>query len=67
MKQLDISDTTIREITHIIFPVEHEHTKLAESAVEFFLNEMNYVTNPNVDMKSIRAFIGYLIKFKGYN
>lgn len=60
MIPLDISESNIREITHLVFPM-NEHSKLAHSAVEFFLQDND------VNLDHLARFINFLIKNKNYN
>lgn len=63
---LHIEDTTVQELSYILFP-KHKHTKLAKSAVEHFIDQYHRFGDARVDMTTLRNFIDYLIKEKGYN
>lgn len=63
---LHIEETTIRDMSVVVFG-KHQHTKLARSAIEFLTEEFHANVDAKIDLATLRQFVGYLIKEKGYN
>jgi len=61
-----IEPTTAADLARVLFP-SHSHSKLALSVAEFFLEEFTQNRDADVNLKTLRGFVEFLIKNKGYN
>lgn len=65
-EKLFIDEQAVEEMTRHIFP-KHHAKKLAKAAIEHFIEENHMNPDADVNMKTIKNFIYYLIDKKGYN
>lgn len=63
---IHIEPTTASDLARVLFP-SNAHSKLALSVAEFFLEENTYKGDADVDVKTLRGFVNFLITKKGYN
>lgn len=63
---LHIEESTVRDVTVALFG-KNQHTKLARSAVEYFLERYHRFGDARIDMTTLREFVEHLIREKGYN
>ncbi len=64
-KHLHIEENTYREMAEALFP-GNGHSKLARSGIEYLIREAQS-QYPTVDIATLRDFVSFLIKDKGYN
>ncbi len=63
---LHIEEATYRDMAEVLCP-KRGHTKLARSVVEFIVDETTLGNHPHADIATLRNFVEFLIKNKGYN
>lgn len=63
---LHIEEQTFRDMSTVFFP-KREHSKLARCGLDFIVQECSLGNHPHVDIPTLRNFIEFLIKSKGYN
>lgn len=72
---LHIEPTTVTDLTHVLFRHHgRQHTKLARSASEFFLERIHpvilkgeHLRDIQIDVRTLVEFVDYLISEKDYN
>jgi len=63
---IHIEYATATDLARVLFPT-HAHSKLSLSVAEFFLEENIHKSDADVDVKTLRGFVDFLITKKGYN
>lgn len=76
MNPIHLEPNTVKDLAAVISP-KYQHTKLAQSAAEFLVEQMAPGTlagnrpiapsHPSFDAATVRAFVEFLITNKGYN
>ena len=63
---IHIEPTTASDLARVLFP-SNAHSKLAISVAEFVLLEYSNKKDADIHLKTLREFVDFLIKNKGYN
>lgn len=74
--QIHIEPATVTDLATILVPY-NKHSKLARCVAEFFIEEhtrsfkvqenIQEVSEPRIDTRTLRRFVDFLIAKKGYN